>query len=130
MVTAGAFQSVAPGSSNAGAKPTFSDDQLDYVQSMMQIDDDDNFEYRWPGFYKKVEEDGKTEKVVGTALRQELSNKVSSEAPTTIFISPTLKKTFMKLDFGCGGELHYPTSRHGLSPRTGVKHSKYYMRQT
>ena len=31
MVTAGEFQNVAPGSSNSGAKPTFSDDQLDYV---------------------------------------------------------------------------------------------------
>ena len=41
MVSAGAFQSVGPGSYNSCAKPTFSDDQLDYVQSMMQIDDDD-----------------------------------------------------------------------------------------
>ena len=42
------FQIVAPGSSNSVAKPTFSDDQLDYVQSMMQIDDDDDFGYRQP----------------------------------------------------------------------------------
>ena len=42
MVTAGAFQSVGPGSSNSGAKPTFLDDHLEYVQSMMQIDDDGN----------------------------------------------------------------------------------------
>ena len=70
MVTAGAFQSIAPGSSNLGTKPTFSDDQLDYVQRMMQIDDDNDFKYRRPEFYKKVEEDGKTEEVVGTSLRQ------------------------------------------------------------
>ena len=88
MVTAGAFQKVAPGSSNSGAKPTFSDDQLEYVQSMMQIDDNDDFEYHCPYFYKKLEEDGKTEEVVGTALRQELLKKVSSEAPTAVFISP------------------------------------------
>ena len=56
--------------------------------------------------------------------------KVFLEAPTAAFISPTLKKTFMKLDFGCGGDLHYPTSCHGLSALAGVQHSKYYMRQT
>ena len=44
MVTAGAFQNIVPGSSNSGEKPTFSDDQLDYVKSMMQIDDNDDFE--------------------------------------------------------------------------------------
>ena len=70
MVTVGAFQSVAPGSSNSGVKPNFFDDQLDYVQSMMQIDDDNNFEYRRPEFYKKVEEDGKTKEVFGRALCQ------------------------------------------------------------
>ena len=70
MVTAGAFQSVAPGSSNSGVKSTFLDDQLDYVKSMMQIDDDDDFEYRRPEFYKKVEEDGKTKEVFGRALCQ------------------------------------------------------------
>ena len=53
MVTAGAFQNVAPGSSNLGSKTTFSDDHLDYVQSMMQIDDNDDFEYRRPYFIKK-----------------------------------------------------------------------------
>ena len=53
MVTARAFQNVAHGSSNSGAKPTFSGDQLHYVQSMMQIDDNDDFEYRRPEFYKK-----------------------------------------------------------------------------
>ena len=77
---------------------------------MMKLNDDDDFKYRRPDFYKKIEEDGKTEEVVGTVLRQELLNKVSPEAPTAVFISPTLKKTFMKLDFGCGGDLHYPTS--------------------
>ena len=35
----------------------------------------------------------------------------------------------MKLEFGRGGELHYPTSHHGLSPLAGVQHSKYYMRK-
>ena len=35
MVTAGAFQNIAPGSSNLGENPTFLNDQLDYVQSMM-----------------------------------------------------------------------------------------------
>ena len=43
MVTAGEFQSVAHGSSNSGVKSTFLDDQLDYVKSMMQIDDDNDF---------------------------------------------------------------------------------------
>ena len=103
MVTAGAFQSVAPGSSNLGVKPTFSDDQLDYVQSMMQINDDDNFEYCRPEFYKKVEEDRKTKEVVGTVLRQELLKKVSSEALIDVFISPRLKNNFMKLYLGCEG---------------------------
>ena len=42
MVTAGEFHNVTPGSSNSGAKPTFSDDQLDYVQSMIQINDNDD----------------------------------------------------------------------------------------
>ena len=130
MVTAGAFQSFEPGSSNSGAKPTFSDDPLDYVQSMMQIDDDENFEYFRPEFYNKVEEDVKTEEVFGTALRQELLKKVSLEAPTAVFISPTLKNTFMKLDLGCGGDLHYPKLHHRLSPLSGVQHSKYYIRQT
>ena len=130
MVTAGAFQIVVPGSSNSGAKLTFSDDQLDYVQRMAQIDDNDDFEYRRPDFYLKVEEDGKMEEVVGIALRQEFLEKVSSEAPTAVFISPTLKKTFMKLDFGCGGDLHYPRLHHRLSTLAGVQHSKYYMRQT
>ena len=87
---------------------------------MMQIDDDNVFEYRRPEFYKKLEEDGKTEGVVGTALLWYLLKKVSSEAPTAVFISPTIKKTFIKLDFGCGGYLHYPTSHHGLSPLAGV----------
>ena len=59
MVIAGALQNVAPGSSNLGAKPTFLDDQLDYVQSMMQINDNNDFKYRRPDFYKKVEEDGR-----------------------------------------------------------------------
>ena len=36
----------------------------------------------------------------------------------------------MKLDFGCGGDLHYPTWHHEISPLAGVQHSKYYMRQT
>ena len=36
----------------------------------------------------------------------------------------------MKLDFGCGGDLHYPTLHHGLSSLSGVQHSKYYIRQT
>ena len=124
MVTTGAFQSVAPGSSNSGAKPKFSDNQLDYVQSMMQIDDDDDFEYRQTDFYKKIEEDGKTEEVVRTVLSRELLKKVSLEAPMAVFISPTLKKNFMKLDFGCGGDLHYPTSHHGLSPLDGVQNYK------
>ena len=74
MVTAGAFQNVAPGSSNSGAKPTFLDDQLDYVQSMMQIDDNDDFEYRRPDFYKKVEEDGKTEEVVSDGPAQRVTH--------------------------------------------------------
>ena len=38
---------------------------------MMQIDDDNDFEYRPPKFYNKVEEDGKTEEVVGTGLSDE-----------------------------------------------------------
>ena len=38
MVTAGAFHNVTPGSSNSGAKPTFSDNELDYVQTMMPND--------------------------------------------------------------------------------------------
>ena len=128
MVTTRAFQSVTPDSSNLGAKPTFLDDRLDYVQSTMQIYDEDDFEYRHPEFYKKVEEYGNTEEVVGISLRQELLEKVSSEAPKVVVISPTIKKTFIKLDFGCGGYLHYPTSHHGLSPIFGVKHLKYYIR--
>ena len=95
----------------------------------MQIDDDNDFKYCRTDFYKKVEEDRKTEEVVGTALHQELLNKVSLEAPKAVFIYPTLKKTFMKLDFGCGGDLHYPTLHHGLSPLAGVQHSEYYMTQ-
>ena len=73
---------------------------------MMKLNDDDDFKYRRPEFYKKVEDDGKTKEVVGTALHQKLLKKVSLEAPTAVFISPTLKKTFMKLDFGCVGYLH------------------------
>ena len=53
MVTTGAFQNVSPGISNLGAKPTSSDDQLNYVQSMMQIDDNNDFKYCRPDFYKK-----------------------------------------------------------------------------
>ena len=53
MVTAGAFQSVTPGSSNLGVKPTVSDDQLDYVQSMMKVNDDDNFKYCRPEFIRR-----------------------------------------------------------------------------
>ena len=53
MVTAGAFQNVAPGSSNSGEKPTFLDDQLDYVQSMMKVNDDDDFKYCRPEFIRR-----------------------------------------------------------------------------
>ena len=60
------------------------------------------------------------EEVVGASLRQELLKKVSLEAPTAVFISSTLKKIFIKLESGCGGDLHYPKPHHGLSPLAGV----------
>ena len=51
---------------------------------MMQINDDDDFEYCRTEFLKKVEEDGKTEEVVGTALHQEQLKKAPLEAPTAL----------------------------------------------
>jgi len=82
MADKGAFLGGSPSSqSHAAPKLSYLDDQLAAIQNFMLIADFDDFFYWRPDFYKKIEEDGKTDEIVGVTLRQQLKKQAMAVAP-------------------------------------------------
>mmetsp|Transcript_27172 Transcript_27172/g.54354 ORF Transcript_27172/g.54354 Transcript_27172/m.54354 type:complete len:214 (+) Transcript_27172:207-848(+) len=86
----------------ASPKLTYSDGQMAAVQNFMLIEDYNEFYYQRLEFYKKIEKDGKTNEIAGVVLCQQFKRQAMAVAPTAVFVSQTLRRTFLKLDFGAG----------------------------